>query len=241
MTKLNKLLDAPNCFTINFDTSILKQLQDMYRSEIGPVISNEKNEAILTGGKHVVSELDLGKYSYFLTSYGKNPLLWVSNNNVDTYMVFKDFYQHLNIDNDLKKLIDVENNIQVYCGFYVVGNRLHKEVWHFDYLENANAFTLITPLFEVAKEHGDLLYLNNEQKVRKHEYSYGEAVVFGDKFKHSTETYSKSKDMRVMLSMTFGTDKMQYWPVLNKTIGGQSKFMYLPCGHERSKCSCKSV
>jgi hypothetical protein len=34
MTKLNKLLDAPNCFTINFDTSILKQLQDMYRSEI---------------------------------------------------------------------------------------------------------------------------------------------------------------------------------------------------------------
>lgn len=238
MTKLLEIQNAPNAFTMNFDIDILKDLQSMYLSDLGPVISNPNNAAILSGGQRFISELDLGESQYFLTSYGKNPLLWVSNNNEKTYQIFKKFYEQLDIDQELNKMIDVEDTIQVYCGFFVVGNKLQKEIWHVDYLEDANAFTLITPLFEVHKEHGDLLYLNHEQKIRKYEYKYGEAVIFGDKFKHSTETYSKSPNMRVMLSMTFGTDKMKYWPILQKTIGGQSKFMYLPCGHERSKCSC---
>ncbi len=238
MNQLSPIVNAPNSFTFEFETDLLKQIQSMYLSQLDPVISSESNAALLAGGQHFISELNAGEYSYFLTSYGKNPLIWISNNNEMTYQIFKDFYTNLNIEQQLKKLIDVDENIQVYCGFFVLGNRLNKEIWHVDYLDGANAFTLITPLFEVSKDHGDLLYLNNEKKIRKHQYKYGEAVIFGDGFKHTTETYHKSVSLRVMLSLTFGTDKMKYWPVLQKTIGGQSKFMYLPCGHERSKCVC---
>ncbi len=50
MTKLNKHQDAPNCFTVNFDIRLLKQLQEMYIYELWPVVSSKKNGIILSGG-----------------------------------------------------------------------------------------------------------------------------------------------------------------------------------------------
>jgi hypothetical protein len=43
-----------------------------------------------------------------------------------------------------------------------------------------------------------------------------------------------------MLSFTFGTDKVEYWDVLKETIGQQSDYMILPCGHEKGACQCVS-
>ena len=68
-----------------------------------------------------------------------------------------------------------------------------------------------------------------------------EAIVFGDGFEHATEPYPESDNLRVMLSLTFGTDKSEYWNTLKQTIDHQSNYMILPCGHEKGTCQCFSV
>jgi len=39
-----------------------------------------------------------------------------------------------------------------------------------------------------------------------------------------------------MLSLTFGTDKIKHWDALKQTIGEQSIFTMLPCGHQKGTC-----
>ena len=65
-----------------------------------------------------------------------------------------------------------------------------------------------------------------------------EAIVFGDGFEHATEPYPESESLRVMLSFTFGTDKVEHWNILKETIDCQSNYMILPCGHEKGTCQC---
>lgn len=126
----------------------------------------------------------------------------------------------------------------MYCGFFVVGNRLHKENWHVDYLEGSNAYTLITPLFDLAASHGHLLYKDARGDIQKHHYQLNEAIVLGERFNHSTECYEKSDTIRVLVSFTIGTDKPEYWDILKRTIGTQSNFICLPCGHLKGTCKC---
>ncbi|MFV9614569.1 MAG: hypothetical protein ACNYZG_01365, partial [Gammaproteobacteria bacterium] len=57
-------------------------------------------------------------------------------------------------------------------------------------------------------------------------------------FEHATEPYAETDTLRVMLSFTFGTDKSEYWNTLKETIGNQSNYMILPCGHEKGSCQC---
>ena len=58
-------------------------------------------------------------------------------------------FESLDIADDVRKLIDLKHRVIVYSGFFVVGNHMPEETWHVDYLEGANAFTLIAPLFEL--------------------------------------------------------------------------------------------
>jgi hypothetical protein len=74
--------------------------------------------------------------------------------------------------------------------------------------------------------------------VIRYRYKVGEAIIAGDRVPHSTEPYATSRRLRVLVSLTFGTDKLEYWPILEKTVGAQSRFLVLPCGHERGACRC---
>ena len=84
------------------------------------------------------------------------------------------------------------------------------------------------------------MYKDASSAVKNYEYKMNEAVVFGDGFEHATQLYPESDTLRVMLSFTFGTDNKEYWNTLKETIGEQSNFMVLPCGHEKGTCDCFS-
>ena len=69
------------------------------------------------------------------------------------------------------------------------------------------------------------------RQKKKHIYRAGEALIVGDHFSHTTEPFLQTPQTRVLLSLTFGTDKMEHWKNLKQTIEYQSEFFIRPCGH----------
>jgi hypothetical protein len=172
---------------------------------------------------------------------GDYPLLWISANNRATYDEFSKFFNALDIVDDAKLLVDANQSIVMYGAFFVVGNSAPHELFHVDYFPDSHAYTLLTPLYPLTKEHGNLLYRVNptaDAAVDVYKYKMGEAIIFGEQFEHSTQTYPKQSQYRILVSLTFGTDKLDYWGELKKTVGTQSTFMILPCGHQLGTCNC---
>lgn len=180
--------------------------------------------------------------SYFLVSYGKHPLLWFSANDSATFSIYERLFANLGIEDDVRRLVDHRDHVQLYSAFLVVCDRAPQPMWHLDYLPGANAYTLITPLHELGTAHGHLVYRppSAERQTLRYEYRLGHGIILGDHFPHSTEPFPPAGQLRVLLSMTFGTDKVEYWPVLRETLGKQARFLILPCGHRYGSCQCVS-
>ncbi len=238
MKQLKKIEPGLNAYTLAFDVSLLDSLREMFDHSLRERFQREGYAYLFAGMEQINIQMKLDALQFHVTSYGTAPLLWVSNNNQLTYDIFKAFMLELDIMEDIKELIDFENHIEIYCGFFVIGKKMDRETWHKDFFDGANAYTLITPLFELEQSHGNLLYKDISSTVKTYSYKLGEAVVFGDGFEHATQPYPESDALRVMLSFTFGTDKAEHWDTLKKTIGEQSNFMILPCGHQKGSCHC---
>ena len=241
MKKLQQIKSGLNAYTVSFDDSMLNTLRAMFDNHLRERFGREGYAYLFAGMEQINIQLKLDDLQFHVTSYGTAPLLWVSNNNAQTYGIFKSFMSELDIFDDIKELVDFDKKIEVYCGFFVMGKKMDRETWHNDYQDGANAYTLITPLFELDKAHGNLMYKDEKSVVNSYQYKMNEAIIFGDGFEHATQPYAETETLRVMLSFTFGTDKKEYWPVLRKTIGEQSSYMILPCGHEKGSCQCVSV
>ena len=71
-------------------------------------------------------------------------------------------------------------------------------------------------------------------RIRRQEYAFGKAVVFGAGFRHSTEPGSSTEpggEPHVFLCFTFGTDRQEAWPLIAQTIDGdQSRMLCRPDG-----------
>jgi hypothetical protein len=239
--KLTPVANGVNAYTLSFNDGLLSELRTLYEAEVRDFLDLPQN-AHLLGGRHFVQERwQRGAHKFYAASYEGAPLLWVSSDNFATYEVFTRFFHSLDIVHDIKNRIDFHRDIVVYCGFFVVGEHLHETKWHVDYFENANAFTLIAPLFGLDIGHGNLLYKDHSSSVRQYRYKTGEAILFGEGFAHTTEPYRPTSQRRVLVSLTFGTDKLEHWNVLKETAGAQSDFLILPCGHERGTCNCLEI
>jgi len=238
MKHLQQIAPGLNAYKVSFDPSLLGALRAMFDEHLRERLSKEGYAYLFTGMEQINIQMKFEDLQLHVTSYGTAPLLWISNNNAHTYDIFKSFMDELDIMDDIKELVDFENKIEIYCGFFVVGKKMDRETWHNDFQEGANAYTLITPLFELGASHGNLMYKDQASAVKIYEYKMNEAVVFGDGFEHATQLYPETDSLRVMLSLTFGTDKIEYWPILKQTIGEQSNYMILPCGHEKGTCQC---
>lgn len=240
MKRLQQIETGLNAYTVSFDTSLLQTLRKMFDDSLRERLSREGYAYLFAGSEQINIQMTLEELQFHVTSYGTAPLLWISNNNAHTYNIFKSFMTELDIMDDIKTLVDFDNDIQVYCGFFVVGKKMDRQTWHKDFVDGANAYTLITPLFDLDKSHGNLMYKDQSSKVKTYNYKMNEAIVFGEGFEHATALYPESASLRVMLSFTFGTDKARYWDRLKETIADQSNFMILPCGHEKGRCQCFS-
>jgi hypothetical protein len=235
MNKLRQLAPRLNTYKFEFSASLLGEL---HASTLAAGMESPQYAALHEGTKQLFVAIDSGSYRFQLVSYGASPLLWLSCANELTYRIFRRFAESLDINDELAKLVDCRHGLVMYSGFFVIGNRLDRDNWHVDYYDGANGYTFITPLFDLDPSHGNLLYRDEAGTVHKYTYKTGEGVILGDRFWHSTEPYNKAGKMRVLLSFTIGTDKPEYWPVLGRTIGSQSSFLYLPCGHVAGTCDC---
>ncbi len=229
-------LGAHNAYVVRFEPELLDELRQSYLDQIKPFLELEDHQKFLVGGEHFSQKMD-GNDDYYLTTYGRYPLLWLSTNTPTCYALYRQFLDTLAIEDHIRKLIDHDKRLVMYCGFMVVGNQAPGENWHVDYYAGAPAFTLMTPLFELQESHRYLRYqsLDGTQTYR---YELGEAIIFGEGFTHSTAPYATTQELRVLISITFGTDKLKYWDVIEKTVGAQSKQIMLPCGHWRGQCRC---
>lgn len=238
MKHLQSLEPGLNAYKVSFDPSLLNTLRTMFDNALKERLKRDGYAYLFAGMEQINIQMKLDDLRFHVTSYGTAPLLWISANDAHTYKFFKSFMTELNIMDDIKELVDFENHIEVYCGFFVVGKNMDRQTWHKDYCDDANAYTLITPLFGLDKSHGNLMYKDASSAIKTYEYKSNEAIIFGDGFEHATEPYPESDSLRVMLSFTFGTDKAEYWNVLKETIEFQSNYMILPCGHEKGTCQC---
>lgn len=233
MKLLHPDLDA---YTVEFEDSLLDEIRGSYQCELAAILENPRNQYLFQGGQ--THRVRIGKTgAYFALSFESYPLLWFSNNDAKTYGIFRRFFDALAIESEIRELVDCREGIVVYCGFLVVGDRAPAAQWHNDYAPGANAFTLITPLFELEPGHGHLLYKVGDQ-AQRYEYRKNEAIFFGEKTAHTTEPYAPSDKKRILVSMTFGTDKLEYWPHLKESLDTQAQYFVLPCGHVYGTCDC---
>lgn len=237
--RFKQLATGLNAFTFCFDKNLLDELRALYLNSVLPYLNHHPE--LLEGGyyrEHSAGHAD----ELFVVSYDTFPLLWFSYNDALSFDVYQRFFNRLNLTAALKGLLDFKQKVVMYCGFFVIGDRAPEAMWHNDYRQGAEAFTLITPLFELDPQHGHLLYQLPDSQIARYSYQPGEAVILGDNFFHSTEPYGaedQAGPLRVLVSLTFGSDKWQHWDSIRLNIENQSRYYALPCGHLTSTCKCE--
>ena len=241
MTTVTRIGADLNGFTFGFDEELLETIRGAYRDHVADYLAAPEQSSLFEGGRSKSGEFGTNDQQFYYITYRKAPLFWVSNNNWHTYGLFRDLFDALDIKESVKGLVDYKDDITLYSGFFVVGDRGDTEHWHVDYHPGANAYTLITPLFDLQPGQGNLLYRNSDRVAQTYPYKVGEAIIFGDQFSHTTEPYPRTDGPRVLLSLQFGTDKPVHWNILKKTIASQSLFLVLPCGHQRGTCQCSAA
>lgn len=225
---LQRIGDA-NAFEFEFDPSLLDRLAWMYENLVAPKLDLQ---ALRANEKH--DKLQGHNLRFHTEPYGS--LAWVSADDLATHREFQNVFDRLGLAEAVMPLVDWSERIVMYQGFYVISNGVAEANWHVDYHEGGHAYTLLTPLYDLDPEHGHLLFRSGELTMR-YEYRRGAGAIVGERFLHATEPHPPGRP-RILVSMTFGTDRMEHWPVLEKTVGGQSPFVVMPCGHQRGTCIC---
>lgn len=235
--RLRILAPGLNAYTLRFDAELLRPLQADFAHVVQPWLQSPSGRRALQGGGLLRRVLPGRAYAAF--SYNDYPLLWIAQHRADTLARFQRLFRTLALDLLLEDLVQPAHRVRFYAGFFVVGRQAPAPLWHEDYAVAAPGYTLITPLYPLAPEHGQLLYQTAAAQTAVYRYRSGEAVLLGAGLQHSTEPYPHSEQLRVLLSLTMGSDRLSDWPLLAPTIGRQAVYFQLPCGHIRGRCVCR--
>ncbi len=219
--------------TYAFRPSLLQPLRQVFERQLVQRLSPE----MLAGGRPWRQHIPGTDFDVF--SYNTEPLLWLSGHHEQGLGWFQAFFDALQLTRILPGMT------RLYCGFFVVGNRALHPGWHDDYLEPANAWTLLTPLYPWVSGHGHLLYYPTAEAFaaqagpERYVYTPGEALLISHGLWHCTEPYGHHERLRVLVSLTFGGEDMRYWPALKPVLQGQSLYYRRPCGHASNvPCLC---
>jgi hypothetical protein len=154
---------------------------------------------------------------------------WISAADEPTFALFQSAFDRLAIADRAAPYLDVASAVRLYAGFLVVRSRCTDAHFHVDWSETNNeAFTFMTPVSGDASGFG-LLYKRLDGGVGEYRYKTGEGIAFGDKFEHSTKPGQSERPV-VLLCFVYGTDKMEYWPKINRTVGTQVTHLRQPDG-----------
>ncbi|HEX8842788.1 MAG TPA: hypothetical protein VF757_10880 [Sphingomicrobium sp.] len=159
----------------------------------------------------------------------KSDVQWLSARNEIDFVRFQSVFDRLGIAAHVEPYLDLDRGVRLYSGFFVIRTRCTEPDFHLDWRDTNNeAFTLLTPLSSNAAGFG-LLYKKADGSIGEYEYRLGEALVLGDDFVHSTKP-GTSEEPVVLLSFTFGSDKMEHWPSISRTAASQGMLVRRPDG-----------
>jgi hypothetical protein len=159
----------------------------------------------------------------------RSDVRWVSPRSIDGYRRFESVFSRLAVARHVADYLDLDKEVRLYAGFLVIRSECEEADFHVDWERTNNeAFTLITPVSDNATGFG-LVYRKLNGDIGEYDYRPGEAIILGDHFAHSTKP-GRSDEPVVLLSFTFGTDKMEHWERIHRTAGYQSALVRLPNG-----------
>ncbi len=199
---LNEELNAPNVLEVSFAPSVLEPLTPELRRE-----------------------------DFFrISPPWKSDIEWRSANSFRSYGVFLDCFERLGLSRILSPFVEYERRIVLYGGFFVTRSKCDGHDFHVDWVEETenNAFTFLAPLIHPHGAPG-LVYRDVRGEIRSYDYTPGRGILLGSRFRHSTDQ-GTSDTPSVLLSLTFGTDKMQHWDGISKTALRQGNLIRLPNG-----------
>lgn len=201
---LNKDFLAPNVMTYPVDRAIVAEF-----------------EGLDTASKHFSCLSPPSKWN--------SDIKWISAADEATFELFQSAFDRLGIAAHVRPFIDVEREVRLYAGFLVIRSECAAPHFHVDWLKaNNDAFTTMTPVGPGPEDFG-LLYKKLDGTVGDYSYRQGEAIAFGDNFDHSTKPGRSDRPV-VLLCFEYGTDRMEHWPQINRTIGSQTTHLRQPDG-----------
>lgn len=202
------IFKAPNVFTLPIDTAIINEFAYLLNQPLAD------------------------EHFHISRPNWQSDIEWISPNSLLCFRFFLDRFIRLGVATHVEPYLDIDSACRMYSGFLVRRSSCIQADFHLDWVDTNNeAFTLITPITENSKGFG-LLYKQTDGVVAEYDYSLGEAIIFGDRFAHATKPGHSSEPV-VLLSYTFGTDKMEHWHRLEPTGGNQGNLVRLPSGDFR--------
>jgi hypothetical protein len=159
----------------------------------------------------------------------KSDIAWISQADRAGYDYFAAIFRRLGIADAVADRIEYDHQIMMYSGFYVTRRSCNSPDLHVDWIGgNNDAFTFLTPLSANCGELG-LTYRTLRNELAHYDYTLGKGLIFGDHFAHSTAE-GQAGENTVLLSFTFGTDRMDNWPNISKSAAKQGTFHRQPDG-----------
>ena len=214
---INREMLAPNVLEIDVDLGVIASLADMASrlQQLGPVEGMVENgEGVQLCAIHASWDSDI---------------LWISQADRQGYDYFENIFQRLRIAENVAQHVMHDREIVMYSGFFVTRSRCYQPDFHCDWIGcNNDAFTYLGPVSDNCSELG-LTYRNLRNQKESYDYRPGKGLVFGDFFNHSTAP-GQASGTTVLLSFTFGTDRMENWPKIAKTAAAQGMFYRQPDG-----------
>ncbi|HIF10041.1 MAG TPA: hypothetical protein EYQ81_09465 [Sneathiellales bacterium] len=215
-TPYNLNLQAHNVFELDVDPEIVDEATEIYANYL------RLNRDKLADGHARKSGVFLAEPG----DWGSN-IIWISADDETTHNYLKNIFYRLKIADRFKGVVNIKNEIRLFCCFFVSRSQCDTPYFHSDYFGNvgANAFTFMTPLYDYSgaeQAEPQLLYLDIKGNVRAYTYKKGKAVAFGELFQHSTAPCNVDEPY-AFLCFTFGSDKPKYWNRIRGSIDTQSR------------------
>jgi hypothetical protein len=199
---LNREMVAPNVMTVEVDPAIVAEFAAVHANDPGFATVSPK---------------------------WQSDMAWVSAADEATFERFQSAFDRLRLAAYAEPFLDIDRAPRLYAGFLVVRSRCTEPDFHVDWVKTGNqAFTAMTPLSGEAPGFG-LLYEKLTGEIGDYDYRQGEAIMFGDNFRHSTKP-GESGTPVVLLCFEFGTDKMEHWDKIQRTVGHQTGLLRCPDG-----------
>lgn len=203
---INPVLQAPNVLEIDVDLTVIHEFRTLL------------DEQVLAG-----------RFNCMQPNWSSD-IRWISPDTLDAFRFFQSRFERLGIAAHVRPWLDLESCVRMYSGFLVTRSRCEAPDFHVDWQDTGlQAFTLLTPITDNADQFG-LLYKRCDGEVAAYSYRMGKALIFGDDFLHSTQPGLSLLPV-ALLSFTFGSDRMEYWPRIAVTAANQGNLVRLPDGH----------